>query len=82
MMLIFVFDVCSPLQFLVSGAGSKAWRGDIKGINRDDVHFFHDGQGFMSVELTPTEAEIKYYDVFGRIRHRWSRSKNLLHSAM
>lgn len=76
-----ISDTESPLQFLVSGAGSKAWRGDVNGLNREDVHFFHDGQGFMSVELTPTEAEIKYYDVFGTVRHRWNRSK-LLHSAM
>ncbi|PHT28858.1 Purple acid phosphatase 17 [Capsicum baccatum] len=76
-----ISDTESPLQFLVSGAGSKAWRGDVNGLNREDVHFFHDGQGFMSVELTPTEAEIKYYDVFGTVRHRWNRSK-LLHSSM
>ncbi|CAN4100599.1 unnamed protein product [Withania somnifera] len=76
-----ISDTESPMQFLVSGAGSKAWRGDLKGSNREDVHFFHDGQGFMSVQLTPTEAEIKYYDVFGSLRHRWNRSK-LLHSAI
>ncbi|XP_016440164.1 purple acid phosphatase 17-like isoform X1 [Nicotiana tabacum] len=76
-----ISDTESPIQFLTSGAGSKAWRGDVKGLNRADVNFFHDGQGFMSVQLTPTEAEIKYYDVFGRVLHRWNRSK-LLHSAI
>ncbi|PON79273.1 Acid phosphatase, type [Parasponia andersonii] len=76
-----ISDTTSPIQFLTSGAGSKAWRGDIKGLNKEGVSFFYDGQGFMSVQLTPTEAEIAFYDVLGRVLHRLNKSK-LLHSSI
>ena len=68
---------CSPVQFLTSGAGSKAWRGDIKGLNRGGLNFFYDGQGFMSAQFTKTEAEIVFYDVFGKVLHRWNMVKQL-----
>lgn len=70
---------CSPIQFLTSGAGSKAWRGDVnvKRLNSDDVKFFYDGQGFMSVQLTQTEAVVVFYDVFGKELHKWEVSKQL-----
>lgn len=68
---------CSPVQFLTSGAGSKAWRGDIKGLNREGLNFFYDGQGFMSAQFTKTEAEIVFYDVFGKVLHRWNMVKQL-----
>lgn len=73
---------CSPIQFLTSGAGSKAWRGDVKSLNREGVNFFYDGQGFMSVQITPTHVEIELYDVFGKVIHKWSRPKQLLHTAI
>ncbi|KAL2615187.1 hypothetical protein AAZV13_08G051600 [Glycine max] len=76
-----ISDTESPIQFLTSGAGSKAWRGDIKGMNRRDVNFFYDGQGFMSVKLTQTDATIEFYDVFGNVLHRLTSSKQL-HSSM
>uniref|UniRef100_A0A803P7T7 acid phosphatase n=1 Tax=Cannabis sativa TaxID=3483 RepID=A0A803P7T7_CANSA len=45
-----VSDTNSPIQFLTSGAGSKAWRGDIKGLNKEGLKFFYDGQeGFSSL---------------------------------
>ncbi|KAL5189248.1 Purple acid phosphatase 3 [Glycine soja] len=69
------------LQFLTSGAGSKAWRGDIEGMNRRGVNFFYDGQGFMSVKLTQTDATIEFYDVFGNVLHRLTSSKQL-HSSI
>ncbi|KAL2478840.1 Purple acid phosphatase 17 [Forsythia ovata] len=74
----------SPIQFLTSGAGSKAWRGDLKGMNRKDLEFFYDGQGFMSVQLTRSDVEIVFYDVFGKVLHKWAMSKqlNTLHSVM
>ncbi|PHU23446.1 Purple acid phosphatase 4 [Capsicum chinense] len=75
-----ISDTESPIQFLTSGAGSKAWRGDVKGLNNEEMKFFYDGQGFMSVQLTPTHVEIEFYDVFGKVLHRWSRSKHLLHT--
>ena len=70
----------SPIQFLTSGAGSKAWRGDVKEQNKDGLKFFYDGQGFMSVQLTQNEAEIAFYDVSGTVLHRWTTTK-LLHSS-
>ncbi|XP_027193563.1 purple acid phosphatase 17-like [Cicer arietinum] len=70
-------DTKSPIQFLTSGAGSKAWRGDIEETNRKDVNFFYDGQGFMSVQLTQTDAIILFYDVFGKVLHRIISSKEL-----
>ncbi|KAH1236175.1 Purple acid phosphatase 17 [Glycine max] len=76
-----ISDTESPIQFLTSGAGSKAWRGDIKGMNRRDVNFFYDGQGFMSVKLTQTDATIEFYDVFGNVLHRLTSSKQL-HSSI
>ncbi|RZC14196.1 Purple acid phosphatase 17 isoform D [Glycine soja] len=76
-----ISDTESPIQFLTSGAGSKAWRGDIEGMNRRGVNFFYDGQGFMSVKLTQTDATIEFYDVFGNVLHRLTSSKQL-HSSM
>lgn len=72
-----ISDSDSPVQFLTSGAGSKAWRGDIKGLNRGGLNFFYDGQGFMSAQFTRTEAEIVFYDVFGKVLHRWNMVKQL-----
>ncbi|KAL3818509.1 hypothetical protein ACJIZ3_004414 [Penstemon smallii] len=74
-------DDKSPIQFLTSGAGSKAWRGDVKETNDEELKFFYDGQGFMSVELIENYVEIVFYDVFGQVLHTWAMSKQL-HSAM
>lgn len=60
----------SPLQYLTSGGGSKAWRG-IRTPNADKVEFFHDGQGFMSLRLTKAEAHLAFYDVAGAVLHSW-----------
>ena len=70
-------NVYSPIQFLTSGAGSKAWRGDVKGLNREGLKFFYDGQGFMSVQLTQSESAIVFYDVSGNVLHRLDVSKQL-----
>ena len=72
-----ISDTQSPIQFLTSGAGSKAWRGDIQKTNQKDVNFFYDGQGFMSVHLTETDASIVFYDVYGKVLHRNVSSKQL-----
>lgn len=77
-----ISDGQSRIQFLTSGAGSKAWRGDVKEPNGEDfVNFFYDGQGFMSVELTLNDMLIVYYDVFGIPLHKWTIF-NQLHSAL
>ncbi|XP_057767612.1 purple acid phosphatase 17-like [Salvia miltiorrhiza] len=73
-----ISDDKSPIEFLTSGAGSKAWRGDVKNLSHENLKFFYDGQGFMSVQLTNSDVEITFYDVYGKVLHRWSRSKQLL----
>ncbi|EOA31008.1 hypothetical protein CARUB_v10014151mg [Capsella rubella] len=79
-----ISDEDSPIQFLTSGAGSKAWRGDIDPItnNPKSLKFYYDGQGFMSARFTHSDAEIVFYDVFGEVLHKWVTSKQLLHSSV
>ncbi|XP_059644119.1 purple acid phosphatase 17-like [Cornus florida] len=72
-----ISDTKSPIQFITSGAGSKAWRGDVKGLNEEGLKFLYDGQGFVSVQLTQTDSVIEFYDVFGEVLHRWNVSKEL-----
>ncbi|KAK7273980.1 hypothetical protein RIF29_15049 [Crotalaria pallida] len=67
----------SPLLYITSGAGSKAWRGDIKECNHDVVKFFYDGQGFMSIQMTETDTEFAFYNVDGENIHRWRLTKPL-----
>ncbi|WVZ51294.1 hypothetical protein U9M48_002450 [Paspalum notatum var. saurae] len=64
----------SPLQYVTSGGGSKAWRG-IFTPNTDKLEFFYDGQGFMSLRLTKTEAHLAFYDVAGAVLHTWGLTK-------
>ncbi|KAG6627711.1 hypothetical protein CIPAW_15G148200 [Carya illinoinensis] len=67
----------SNIQFLTSGGGSKAWKGDIGKLGRDLLKFYYDGQGFLSVELKQTEAKIVFYDIFGIVLHNFNISKGL-----
>jgi len=64
----------SPLQYFTSGGGSKAWRGAYI-PNTDKLRFFYDGQGFMSLKLTKSDADIAFYDVSGQQLHKWSMAK-------
>ncbi|KAK9107531.1 hypothetical protein Syun_023542 [Stephania yunnanensis] len=64
------------IQFLTTGAGSKAWRGNLR-EHEEGVKFYYDGQGFLSAELNHSEARIAYYDVFGQILHEFTLSKML-----
>lgn len=70
----------SELQFITSGAGSKAWRGDINPWNLDEMKFYYDGQGFLAAEITENEVYLAFYDIYGNILHKWSTSGNI-HSA-
>ncbi|GFZ00348.1 purple acid phosphatase 7 [Actinidia rufa] len=70
----------SKIEFLTSGGGSKAWRGDVKGWNPEEMKFYYDGQGFISVQLDDTNANFVYYDVFGQVLHQFMVSKEF-HSA-
>ncbi|XP_061985835.1 purple acid phosphatase 4-like [Populus nigra] len=67
----------SPLQFLTSGGGSKAWRGDVAWWDPKEMKFYYDGQGFMSVQITQTEVDVMFYDVSGEVLHKWSRTKQI-----
>ncbi|XP_076904352.1 purple acid phosphatase 3-like [Bidens hawaiensis] len=70
----------SQLQFLTSGGGSKAWRGDINPWNLDEMKFYYDGQGFMAGEINENDIVVSFYDVFGNLLHKWIASQNA-HSA-
>ncbi|KAE8719207.1 Purple acid phosphatase 7 [Hibiscus syriacus] len=73
-----ISSIESGIQFMTSGGGSRAWRGDDGTWNNpQEMKLYHDGQGFMSVEMTKTELNIKFYDVFGDVLHKWSTSKQL-----
>ncbi|KAI4357443.1 hypothetical protein L6164_001391 [Bauhinia variegata] len=71
----------SAIQFLTSGGGSKAWRGDVRWWNPEETKFYYDGQGFMSVQIAQTQLDIAFYDVFGNVLYKWNTSKQL-HSTM
>ncbi|KAK8958343.1 Purple acid phosphatase 17 [Platanthera guangdongensis] len=68
----------SYIHFLTSGGGSKAWRGIIM-PTAENLRFFYDGQGFVSLQLNTTRAKIKFYDVFGDVLHEWIISKEFLY---
>ncbi|XVE85563.1 hypothetical protein DITRI_Ditri17bG0100300 [Diplodiscus trichospermus] len=76
-----IASVDSPIQYFTSGGGSKAWRGDLKLNDNHAIKFVYDGQGFMSLKITEKGAMIAFYDVFGKVLHRWKISKQL-HSAI
>ncbi|XP_028243315.1 purple acid phosphatase 3-like isoform X2 [Glycine soja] len=65
----------SSVQFLTSGGGSKAWRGDTKQSEGDEMKFYYDGQGFMSVHISQTQLRISFFDVFGNVIHKWNTCK-------
>jgi hypothetical protein len=61
----------SPVEFVTSGGGSKAWAGKFKPTS-DKMEFLYDGQGFLSMHLTAAEANFAFYDVAGTVLHTWS----------
>lgn len=62
--------LCSTIEFLTSGGGSKAWKNDMHEATLNGTkHFYHDGQGFISVELDLEKAAVVFYDVFGKPMH-------------
>ncbi|CAD6256783.1 unnamed protein product [Miscanthus lutarioriparius] len=64
----------SHLQLLTSGGGSKAWAGKFK-TTPDKVEFLYDGQGFMSMRLSKTEAHLAFFDVAGSVLHCWDLAR-------
>ncbi|KAL5760787.1 hypothetical protein ACOSQ2_019625 [Xanthoceras sorbifolium] len=67
----------SQIQFLTSGGGSKAWRGDVNWWNPEELKLYYDGQGFVSVQINQTLVDVVFYDIFGNTLHTWSISKEL-----
>ncbi|KAI3700131.1 hypothetical protein L2E82_44749 [Cichorium intybus] len=65
----------SKLQFLTSGGGSKAWRGDTNSWNPKEMKFYYDGQGFMACNVTNDKIQLAFYDIFGNVLHTWSVSE-------
>ena len=65
----------SQIQFLTSGGGSKAWRGDVNQWNPNEMKFYYDGQGFMTLRVTENEINVAFYDIFGKVIYKWSTTK-------
>ncbi|KAK4768498.1 hypothetical protein SAY87_003639 [Trapa incisa] len=72
----------SRIQFLTSGGGSKAWKGDTDIFNKDRVKFYYDGQGFMSMRLTETDMNVVFHDVLGDNLYHLNLTKPQQHSAV
>lgn len=66
----------SPLQFITTGGGSKAWRG-IYNPTSEKLELFYDGQGFISLQLTKAVVKVVFYDISGNILHQWNTTKEL-----
>ena len=60
---------------MTSGGGSKAWSGDIEPWDPKELKLYYDGQGFMSMQVTQTQANFAFYNVFGNVLHKWSSTK-------
>jgi tartrate-resistant acid phosphatase type 5 len=74
-----VFVVCSPVHFLTSGGGSKAWRGTKPHINAKEdfsLGFYYDGQGFAAVTMLPTEVYIDLYNISGQVMYSMNLQKS------
>lgn len=71
----------SALQFFTSGGGSKAWKGDISWWDPAENKFYYDGQGFMSMQISSSEVDVVFYDVYGNVLHKWSTS-DVLYNVM
>ncbi|KAI3778747.1 hypothetical protein L2E82_08130 [Cichorium intybus] len=65
----------SQIQFLTSGGGSKAWRDEFNQWDPNQLKFYYDGQGFMSLHIYEDKIGAIFYDVYGVILHEWSTNK-------
>ncbi|VVA91352.1 unnamed protein product [Arabis nemorensis] len=69
-----ISSVDSKIQFMTSGGGSKAWKGDVNKLDPEEMRFYYDGQGFMSVHISEAELRVVFYDVYGHVLHHWNTS--------
>lgn len=65
---------------MTSGGGSKAWKGGVDYLDPQELKFYYDGQGFMSVYISETELRVVFYDVSGNVLHHWKTYKEPLYS--
>ncbi|XP_030495746.2 purple acid phosphatase 3 [Cannabis sativa] len=72
-----ISSITSRIQFLTSGGGSKAWKGDFSANSHKGMRFYYDGQGFISVQLTPNDAIVAFYNIYGKVMHTLNLSKGL-----
>uniref|UniRef100_A0A0D6QTH8 Purple acid phosphatase n=1 Tax=Araucaria cunninghamii TaxID=56994 RepID=A0A0D6QTH8_ARACU len=72
-------SVTSKLQFLTSGGGSKAWRGIGESADMNGLEMFYNGQGFMSIQIGPTNLHATFYDIDGNVIHNLDLDKKELH---
>lgn len=70
-----IISTHSNTQYITSGGGSKAWRGDEHKWNPEELKFYYDGQGFLSIQLNQTVATLAFYDVFGNVLYQWDTLK-------
>ncbi|XP_010513921.1 PREDICTED: purple acid phosphatase 8-like [Camelina sativa] len=76
-----ISSINSGIQFMTSGGGSKAWKGDVNHEwDSQEMRFYYDGQGFMSVYISEAKLRVVFYDGFGRVLHRWSTYKKGVYS--
>ncbi|XP_022775711.1 purple acid phosphatase 8-like isoform X2 [Durio zibethinus] len=76
-----IIESNSQIQYLTTGGGSKAWKGQIHPWDPEELKFYYDGQGFMSMQITQKSVYIAFYDIFGRVLHAWNISKEQYSSA-
>jgi tartrate-resistant acid phosphatase type 5 len=68
----------SPVHFLTSGGGSKAWRCTKPHINAEEdfsLQFYYDGQGFAAVTMLATEVRIDLYNISGQVMYSMNLQK-------
>ncbi|KAL0355012.1 UNVERIFIED_CONTAM: Purple acid phosphatase 3 [Sesamum radiatum] len=65
-----------PIEFVTSGGGSRAWSNIIHHDRyKNNLKFYYDGQGFVSVRLTKRQANVAFYDVSGKTLHSFELKK-------
>lgn len=64
------------IEFLTSGGGSKASRGMDTSADKSGLQFYYDGQGFLSLSISPAHLSFAFYDVLGNNLHEGHLFKN------
>lgn len=67
----------SPIPLLTSGAGSKCYWPQTNPIPEKGLLFDHNGQGFVSVEVSPTRLRLDFHDLRGSVLYSHPLSKSI-----